>query len=107
MLPANTARRLRTTAPLLRGLRFVSHDSPAYNEPSGYLFGEKPPPPGKKRVKEGWENIWYIGMFGSMTFGAVMYYYKPGSSIQTWALEEAKQRMEARGEAYKYEPKSS
>lgn len=28
-------------------------------------------------------------------------------SIQTWALQEAKNRMEARGEKYKYEPSSS
>lgn len=28
-------------------------------------------------------------------------------SIQTWALEEAKKRMEARGEKYKYEPSDS
>jgi hypothetical protein len=37
----------------------------------------KPPPPGQKRVKEDWENIWYIGMFGTMAFAAVMLYYKP------------------------------
>jgi len=55
-------------------------------------------------VKEPWENIWYIGMFGSMTFAAVALYYKPDTSIQTWALKEAKARMEARGEKYKYEP---
>ncbi|KAG6878380.1 hypothetical protein C0993_007562 [Termitomyces sp. T159_Od127] len=65
---------------------------------------EDPPPPGQKRVKEDWENIWYIGMYGSMAFAAVMLYYKPDTSIQTWALEEAKRRMEERGEKYKYEP---
>ncbi|XP_006454394.1 Ndufb11 subunit of NADH dehydrogenase 1 beta subcomplex [Agaricus bisporus var. bisporus H97] len=86
------------------GRRFASNEAPQYNEPSGYLFGEKPPPPGQKRVKEDWENIWYWGMFGSMAFAAVMLYYKPDTSIQTWALEEAKNRMEARGEKYKYEP---
>jgi hypothetical protein len=37
----------------------------------------KPPPPGQKRVKEDWENIWYFGMFGSMAFATVMLYYKP------------------------------
>ncbi|THV04876.1 hypothetical protein K435DRAFT_746196 [Dendrothele bispora CBS 962.96] len=89
-----------------QGKRLAS-GSPHYNEPSGWLFGEKPPPPGQKRVKEGWENIWYIGMFGSMGVAAVMMYYKPDNSIQTWALREAKERMEARGEKYKYEPSSS
>jgi hypothetical protein len=75
-------------------------------------------------VKEDWENIWYIGMFGTMAFAAVMLYYKPDTrcvimhlcqdvvqieyaSIQTWALKEAKERMEARGEKYQYEPSSS
>jgi len=99
----------RAARPCLRripGRRFASHEAPQYNEPSGYLFGEKPLPPGQKRVKEDWENIWYWGMFGSMGFAAVMLYYKPDTSIQTWALEEAKSRMEARGEKYKYEPSS-
>jgi hypothetical protein len=58
-----------------------------------------------------------------MLFAAVGLYYKPDTrcvrevtrmdahdahalplSIQTWALKEAKARMEARGEKYKYEP---
>jgi hypothetical protein len=45
-------------------------------------------------------------MFGSMAMAAVLLYYKPDTSIQTWALREAKERMEARGEKYKYEPSS-
>jgi len=86
--------------------RYASHGAPHYNEPTGWLFGEKPLPPGQKRVKEDWENIWYIGMFGSIAFAAVLLYYKPDTSIQTWALKEAKERMEARGEKYKYESSS-
>jgi len=43
-------------------------------------------------------------MFGAMLFASVMLYYKPDTDIQTWALKEAKERMEARGEKYKYEP---
>jgi hypothetical protein len=39
-------------------LRRASGHEPQYNEPGGYLFGEKPLPPGQKRVKEDWENIW-------------------------------------------------
>jgi len=45
-------------------------------------------------------------MYGSMLVGGVLLYFKPDTSIQTWALKEAKQRMEARGEKYKYEPSS-
>lgn len=48
-----------------------------YNEPSGYLFAEKPTPPGQKRQKGDWENIWYFGMFGGLALGAVLYIYKP------------------------------
>jgi hypothetical protein len=84
----------------------------------------KPPPPGQKRVREDWEMPWYLGMFGGMGVFGVLYYYKPDTryvltmrwssgcsfhfvfSIQTWALAEAKARMEARGEKYKYEPAS-
>jgi len=58
-------------------------------------------------VKEDWENMWYIGMFGTMAFATVMLYYKPDTSIQTLALREAKERMEARGEKYRYEPQPS
>lgn len=61
-----------------------------------------------------------------MGLAALLHYYKPDtrcvspsgashtgsldfcrvSSIQSWALAEAKERMEARGEKYKYEPSS-
>jgi hypothetical protein len=63
-------------------------------------------------------------MFGTMALATVLLYYKPDtrcldswapvevaltfipSSIQTWALKEAKERMEARGEKYEYKPSS-
>jgi len=82
--------------------RYASHGAPQYNEPTGYIFGEKPPPPGQKRKREEWELIWYWGMFGSMALAAVGLYYKPDTSIQTWALKEAKARMEARGDSVEY-----
>ncbi|KII93579.1 hypothetical protein PLICRDRAFT_49620 [Plicaturopsis crispa FD-325 SS-3] len=85
------------------GRRYASHGAPHFNEPTGLLFGEKPPAPGQKRQKEDWENLWYYGMFGTMGVAAVLLYYKPDTSVQTWALKEAKERMEARGEKYKYE----
>jgi hypothetical protein len=68
--------------------------------------------------------IWYIGMFGSMATAVVLGYYKPDTrcvfsfsflsfvvradildSIQTWALAEAKKRMEERGEPTDYVPR--
>ncbi|KAL8849648.1 MAG: hypothetical protein Q9221_005415 [Calogaya cf. arnoldii] len=44
-----------------------------YDPPSGWLWGI---PPGEKREKEAWEGMWMI---------------------QTWALEEARRRLEAEG----------
>ncbi|TFK41092.1 Ndufb11, NADH dehydrogenase 1 beta subcomplex subunit [Crucibulum laeve] len=103
---STTLRAARAAAPRLQSRRFASHEAPQYNEPTGFLFGEKPLAPGQKRVKESWENPWYLGMFGTMGLACVLMYYKPDSSIQSWALKEAKERMEARGEKYKYEPPS-
>ncbi|CAG8515401.1 9541_t:CDS:2 [Acaulospora colombiana] len=37
----------------------------------------QPPPPGQKRVKEDWENIWYYGMGGCLLLGIVIAIYKP------------------------------
>lgn len=37
----------------------------------------QPPAPGQKRVKEDWENIYYVGMFGTMGLAAVLLYFKP------------------------------
>ncbi|WVO22188.1 uncharacterized protein IAS62_003518 [Cryptococcus decagattii] len=102
---ASLARPLARQSTSLPVKRYASH-GPTYNPPSGYLFGERPPKNGK-RVKESWENIYYIGMFGGMIFMGVVYAYKPDTSIQSWALKEAKERLEARGEEYQYKPKSA
>lgn len=105
MPPASILRALQVSAPrsLPSFRRYASHGhGPQYNEPTGLLFGEKPLPPGQKRKREDWELIWYFGMYGSMALAAVLLYYKPDSSINTWALNEAKARMEARGEKTSY-----
>ncbi|KAL8633520.1 hypothetical protein Q9189_000673 [Teloschistes chrysophthalmus] len=65
-----------------------------YDPPSGWLWGI---PPGEKREKEGWETVWIYGFFGGLLMAAVAYAYKPDTSIQTWALEEARRRLEAEG----------
>jgi len=65
-----------------------------FDPPSGWLFGVKP---GEKPPQEGWENIWVYGFFGSLVLGAVGYAFKPDTSIQTWALEEARRRLEVEG----------
>ncbi|KAF2451474.1 hypothetical protein P171DRAFT_492837 [Karstenula rhodostoma CBS 690.94] len=67
---------------------------PSYDPPSGWLFGVKP---GEKYQKEGWEGVWYWGLYGSFAVAIVAYAFKPDTSIQTWALEEARRRLEAEG----------
>ncbi|KAJ5086628.1 hypothetical protein NUU61_007935 [Penicillium alfredii] len=74
-------------------LRAADHGD-HYDPPTGWLFGVKP---GHKYVKEGWENIWYYGFIGSFLVAGVAYVFKPDTSIQTWALEEARRRLEAEG----------
>ncbi|KAH9845459.1 NADH:ubiquinone oxidoreductase [Teratosphaeria destructans] len=97
-----------------------AHEDP-YETPNGWLWGVKP---GDKYESEGWENVFMYGFFGSLLFGLVGYCYKPDTrsvlmtpmackpdmqraaslsvtdglhSIQTWALEEARRRLEAEG----------
>ncbi|KAL2063132.1 hypothetical protein VTL71DRAFT_6204 [Oculimacula yallundae] len=74
-----------------------------YDPPSGWLFGVKP---GEKPEKEGWENVWVYGFFGSLALGVVGYAFKPDTSIQTWALEEARRRLEVEGILKEPEDKS-
>ncbi|RUS18375.1 hypothetical protein BC937DRAFT_88835 [Endogone sp. FLAS-F59071] len=83
------------------------HDNhaPQWNEPGGYLFGEKPLAPGEKRVKEGWEDIYYWGMGGGMLFAAIALYYKPDTSVVTWATKEAEKSLKEKGISLDY-PKS-
>ncbi|KAH7323505.1 ESSS subunit of NADH:ubiquinone oxidoreductase-domain-containing protein [Rhexocercosporidium sp. MPI-PUGE-AT-0058] len=74
-----------------------------YDPPTGWLFGVKP---GEKAEKEGWENVWVYGFFGSLALGVVGYAFKPDTSIQTWALEEARRRLEVEGILKEPESKS-
>merc|ERR1712071_198845 len=76
---------------------YASH-GPTYHQPSGYIFGEKPPAAGQKRVKEGWENLYYYGFGGAMGFAALVLIYRPDTSIQNWATVEAKRRLVESGE---------
>ncbi|PVH95235.1 hypothetical protein DM02DRAFT_601181 [Periconia macrospinosa] len=83
-----TARHFSTTQTRAGG------HGPSYDPPSGWLFGVKP---GEKYQKEGWETVWTYGFYGSILFAVVAYAFKPDTSIQTWALEEARRRLEAEG----------
>lgn len=93
MRPSTAVAVRRTTVVARRGMAGDAHGH-HYDAPNGWLFGVQP---GEKAKKEGWENIFYWGFFGSMAMAAVGWAYKPDTSIQTWALEEARRRLEAEG----------
>ncbi|KAL7271592.1 hypothetical protein RUND412_005634 [Rhizina undulata] len=82
--------------PLTRTMAASAHDShdSHYDPPTGWFLNV---PPGEKPVKEGWEGIWYWGFFGGLFAAGVGWAYKPDTSIQTWALEEARRRLETEG----------
>ncbi|KAI8982040.1 hypothetical protein BDF20DRAFT_864668 [Mycotypha africana] len=71
------------------------HGTPI-NEPGGYLFNEK------TRVKEDWENIYYWGMGGGFLAMAVALYYKPDTSLITWARKEAEKSLKEKGVSLEY-----
>ncbi|KAI9051312.1 hypothetical protein LZ554_005413 [Drepanopeziza brunnea f. sp. 'monogermtubi'] len=80
-----------------------AHHEDHYDPPSGWLFGIKP---GEKAEREGWEGVWMYGFFGSLGLATVAYAFKPDTSIQTWALEEARRRLEVEGILKEPEDKS-
>ncbi|KAH6614180.1 ESSS subunit of NADH:ubiquinone oxidoreductase-domain-containing protein [Boeremia exigua] len=65
-----------------------------YDPPSGWLFGVKP---GEEYKKEGWETATFYVFIPLMVVFIGVYAFKPDTSIQTWALEEARRRLEAEG----------
>ncbi|KAI8054379.1 ESSS subunit of NADH:ubiquinone oxidoreductase-domain-containing protein [Syncephalis plumigaleata] len=90
---------MRSNLPVTR--RYASGE-PQYNEPTGYLFNEKPTP-GKKRVREDWEIPYIYGGGAILIAASIALYYKPKRDVSTWAYEEARQRMEMRGDLPTYE----
>ncbi|KAK3720380.1 hypothetical protein LTR37_003791 [Vermiconidia calcicola] len=69
--PSTARRSLSSTA--VRSAGDHAHED-HFDPPSGWLFGVKP---GESYEKEGWENVWFYGFFGSLAFGVVGYCYKP------------------------------
>ncbi|KAL6886415.1 hypothetical protein HDV57DRAFT_515546 [Trichoderma longibrachiatum] len=64
-----------------------------FEPPTGWLWGIKP---GEKPEPEGWE--WPMYLFGaSLLVTGVALAFKPDTSVSTWALEEARRRLEAEG----------
>ncbi|CAN8062052.1 unnamed protein product [Agarophyton chilense] len=68
------------------------------NEPGGRLFGEAIRKPGERRKLFDWE-IPYLGtlVLAGLILGVGLN-SRPGMSANEWAKQEAKARMEARGE---------
>ncbi|EPE04844.1 nadh ubiquinone oxidoreductase subunit [Ophiostoma piceae UAMH 11346] len=65
-----------------------------YDPSGGWLFGVKP---GEKYKPEGWEKPFFWGFCGSLIVFVCVLPFKPDTSIQTWALEEARRRLEVEG----------
>ena len=67
----------RGAAPFSTTARRAGGDGAQYDPPTGWLFGVKP---GEKYEKEGWENMFFYGFYGSMGVFAVAYAFKPDTS---------------------------
>ncbi|KAI3626388.1 hypothetical protein CBS9595_001749 [Malassezia furfur] len=94
----STARAVTQRPMALRMQRRYAGGPPSYNEPSGYLFGEK------KREKAAWERLWYWGFYGGMAAFGVLLYYKPDKSVRQWATPEAEKRLDESGLPWRYKP---
>jgi len=64
-----------------------------FDPPSGWLWGIRP---GEKYEKEGWEGLAWV-FVASWVIAVAAYTMKEDTSIQTWALEEARRRLEKEG----------
>lgn len=65
-----------------------------FDPPTGWLFGVKP---GEKYEREGWEIPFYTLFCGGVVGAGVVLAFKPDTSLDTWALEEARRRLEKEG----------
>ncbi len=72
LTPAATTSRSFSTTPRVQG-----GGAPQYDPPSGWLWGVKP---GEKYQKEGWEDLFFWGFYGSLGVFAVAYAFKPDTS---------------------------
>ncbi|KAH8884706.1 hypothetical protein GQ53DRAFT_752003 [Thozetella sp. PMI_491] len=88
-VPTTAVARTFSTTP-----RRLGGDKLEYEPPTGWLFGVKP---GEKYQREGWELPFYWLFCGGLAVFSVAYAFKPDTSIQTWALEEARRRLEKEG----------
>ncbi|EQB56868.1 hypothetical protein CGCF415_v007437 [Colletotrichum fructicola] len=91
------ARAIKTTAPSTRAFSVTARRAGGgsdFDPPSGWLWGVKP---GEKYEKEGWELPFYTLFCGGIIATGVVLAFKPDTSLDTWALEEARRRLEKEG----------
>ncbi|KAG9257785.1 ESSS subunit of NADH:ubiquinone oxidoreductase-domain-containing protein [Emericellopsis atlantica] len=96
--PLRSVRCLRTTPATARSFSLTTRrqgggGGQQFDPPTGWLWGVKP---GEKPEPEGWEWPMYI-FCGSIVVTAIAMAYKPDTTVSTWALEEARRRLEAEG----------
>ncbi|RMZ78216.1 hypothetical protein DV738_g4074, partial [Chaetothyriales sp. CBS 135597] len=70
------------------------HHEDHYDPPGGWLWGVRP---GEKYEKEGWERIFTWFYILPIVVGTIFYVNKEDTTIQTWALEEARRRLDKEG----------
>ncbi|RMD43903.1 hypothetical protein DV735_g1242, partial [Chaetothyriales sp. CBS 134920] len=70
------------------------HEGDHYDPPGGWLWGVRP---GEKYEKEGWERIFTWFYIVPIVVGTIVYVNKEDTTIQTWALEEARRRLDKDG----------
>ena len=61
---------------------------------NGLLFGETPPLPGTKRIRESWELPYFVTFLSAGVILCVGLNRKPDTSLVGWAKEEARKRLE-------------
>ncbi|GFY93647.1 hypothetical protein Acr_09g0000930 [Actinidia rufa] len=71
--------------------------SPGHQEqPNGYPFNRTPLPPGQSRKWEDWELPCYITSFLTIVILGVGLNAKPDLTLETWAHQQALQRLQAK-----------
>lgn len=76
--PSPSFRTFSTTLPTCSSTsQSDDHAHSQYDPPTGWLFGVKP---GEKYEKEGWENSWIYGYWGTLLLATIAYIYKPDTS---------------------------
>jgi len=96
-LPDEDAEKVRSLEGWLFGKKviYLNRDKPYYMQiPSNqqYLFGERPLPPGYRRLMQDWE-IMFLSMIASLVIVTfIVWWGKPETSMYVWGKEELRER---------------